>query len=129
MRKVVSIFLMLVVLASTLGITINQHYCRGKLKSVGIWSGKKQCCKESDSNHEETFMGKCCHNLSHFSKLNSGFQPIIVSVDLSPKNLITSLPVFCLPSLTSGTHFSFFNDLRPPPLIRITLLFIQSFRI
>lgn len=56
MRKIVNIFLVLLLLFSTTGVAISKHYCGEILQSVTVNHSPKSCCDGQDMPDD------CCSN-------------------------------------------------------------------
>lgn len=81
-RKIVNTLLALLLLMSTTGITLSQHYCMGRLKSAAIFTHAEHC----SSNQERDPM-PCCQDVESELKVEDlskvsfayDFQPVLVS--------------------------------------------------
>jgi len=71
LKKIGHITLAFVLLASTVGLTINLHYCKDKLYDVGLFTEAKNCCKDkehqhtSDIAHEHKHHNHSCDSENH----------------------------------------------------------------
>jgi len=66
MKKFLVFILLLVYTTFASGITLQLHYCKGKLKSISLFAKEKEnnCCKsKTKKNH-------CCDNKTSFFKVN-----------------------------------------------------------
>lgn len=142
-HKIVNIILSVVFLFATMGITINKHYCGGKLQDAALFISANQCntdgskeirrersinnsCKMTDTINKND----CCENQTDYFKANKfisnlnsakvlpGFQiiPIVFSI------------IFDLFVPETGNLTKFFNY-KPPLLHRDISVFFQSFLI
>ena len=68
MKKVFSIFLTAIFLASAMGMTINSHFCGYKLQSVSLL--KQDCCCKKGSMPEG-----CCKNEMKVVKITDDYSP------------------------------------------------------
>lgn len=63
-RILLSGFLAVVFLFSTLSFTVNQHYCGKMLMESTIFKSVKDCCAVYNSNIDKTYdISNCCSNL------------------------------------------------------------------
>ena len=68
-RKTGHIILALLVLCTTTGVVVNQHYAEGELYSSSLYSDPVSCC---DSEEEKDSMN--CHEESTVYKVKSSFR-------------------------------------------------------
>ena len=77
--KLLNIFLASVIFISTVGVTVNRHYCQKQLRSTGLWWMPKSCHETADTNDKlpscpfhvkETNVKKrkCCSEESDYVK-------------------------------------------------------------
>ena len=64
MKKFLVFTLLLVYTTFASGITLQLHYCKGKLKSVSLFEKEKGCCKSKIKKKN------CCDNRTSFFKVN-----------------------------------------------------------
>lgn len=109
MKKIFSIFLSVIFLASAMGVTINSHYCGMKLKSVSL-SSKGCCCKKNIKMPKD-----CCKNEIKYVKITDDYSPSadfhFVKADIFP------LPLFFafIPKASPGLFSVISNNHSPPP--------------
>jgi len=122
-KKVFSIFLSVIFLASAMGLTINSHYCGKKLSSVSIVA-QGCCCKE------KTPMKKgCCKNEIKYVKIADDYSPSaqfhFTKVDISP--VVLNVPF--ITSVSDKLVSNLFNNLSPPPKLVDRVIAFHSFLI
>ncbi len=109
MKKVVSIFLSILFLASAIGINIHSHYCGGKLESVGVIK-KKSCCDDEKSMPEN-----CCKNETNYVKVNSDYSPAF-EFHLAKTTFSSAIIYFEFTPKISFKNYSVLkNNHSPPP--------------
>ncbi|QAA81638.1 hypothetical protein EI546_07825 [Aequorivita sp. H23M31] len=123
MKKAISIFLSLLMLASSSGIAYAQHFCSGMEMMSEVTLGEKHlsCGMEEDLDSsceaEDVHEDHCCQN--HITKINTDDNFAKASFDISfQKTFIASfVSVFVLHEVEiASTHKIFFADYSPPPL-------------
>ena len=124
MKKVVSVFFILSLLTSTVGVVINKHYCGGKLASTTLFSSGDCGCGDNEMDDG------CCQNVAKFHQLdedyNSSSFMLIVNSDYSTPLLAKSIDLLMLERVINTSHYLNY----PPPLIeRDNTVFFQSFRV
>lgn len=65
LKKVGHISIILLLLVSTMGLTVNLHYCKDKLYDVGIFSEATNCCIDIGDAHEHPGDVSHHHDASH----------------------------------------------------------------
>jgi hypothetical protein len=121
LRKVIHITLIVLLLATTTGMTVYKHYCGDDLKSVSVNSAPKSCC--------EVPCG-CCHNESFSVKINDDFSVTAFNFDFHQVEI--AVPVVCqlfiidLPVQPKMVEPKY--DLPPPP-IQTILSSLQTYRL
>lgn len=110
----------IVLMVTTMGITIHQHYCGTRLVKTTLFHPPASCCEMPD----------CCHDESVTLSLKTDF-----TLDVLPIEQVTQFsmlhPVYEIASLLTSTNNStgFAPDPDPPPLLRYTLAMHQCFRL
>lgn len=62
----------LLILMSTIGLALDIHYCKGEVKSIGIFASAEKCCIDEEPAHcednTETHIAKksCCENTAYY---------------------------------------------------------------
>lgn len=77
MRKIVYIFLVLILLFSTTGIAVSKHFCGEILQSISVNDLAKSCCDEQDMPED------CCNNQVSLEKTEE-IQVSDASLKLAP---------------------------------------------
>ncbi|MFA4853307.1 MAG: hypothetical protein WC599_12385 [Bacteroidales bacterium] len=117
-NKFLNIVLVILLLASTAGITINKHYFGNKLLFTTFFH-KKSCCKTSCN---------CCHNEVKQVKVKDAFQISKVSLPDKTntiKEIVSVVLNFSFMVLSNPVkHFIYL-----PPGMTIIPAFLQIFRI
>jgi len=115
MKKVTIAILATLYLLVTCGVSVNFHYCMGKLRSVDVgYSANDRCGKCGMS----TKKSGCCHDQTHWFKVNDNHQGNTAFVSISapamdiahPEPVQSLAPIFYHLITTSGNH--------SPPLLR-----------
>ncbi|MFO8235503.1 MAG: hypothetical protein R6U04_08890 [Bacteroidales bacterium] len=78
LNKVGNIILAVLVLCTTAGMIVNQHYTDGKLYSASFYSNPESCCNNDDGEHKAT-----CNDVFKFYKVEDEFRvsnQILISV-------------------------------------------------
>jgi hypothetical protein len=136
-RKIGSILLVTLVIATTGGFSIYQHVCLcfGNSSSIFIkatcehdHSSEKasccmpentpSCCAEKPAPVSESNFHKdhCCKNFSQFLKINDSFQPRFEKVTLKPLTLASVILNYAIPvDDNSLSALNLFNSSLPPP--------------
>jgi hypothetical protein len=118
LKKISSIFIAVLLLITTTGLTIDRHYCGESLVSV-TFGKSPDCCKSP---------GCCHHHLRHI-KINDSFQASEFSNKI--KVLSSSFP-YLVPENTQWLNFSLvtlLSNVHSPPLINLVKdCFLQVFR-
>ena len=123
MKKIISLFILVIYMASAIGFTYSLHYCGGKFKEVCFTSDtEKNCCGKDEKQ------GKCCSNKVISAKFksdqNSSAKSIILK--LLTFNLHT-LPDYFFKSIVKKEVFA--NCIvkwQPPPLIISVPIYLRN---
>ena len=103
-QRFLHIFLALMVFISTIGVTVNRHYCQKQLRSTGLWWIPVSCheAKTADSKlpscpfhaqKSDTEKRKCCSEDSDYKKIETG-QDFVFSKVLADLSVLDFVPVF-----------------------------------
>ncbi|AFL80063.1 hypothetical protein Aeqsu_0552 [Aequorivita sublithincola DSM 14238] len=126
MKKAISIFLSILMLASSSGMAYSQHFCGGLEMMSEITLGEKllSCGMEtnvldSDCGGETTTHDShdCCKN--HITKIHTddNFAKASFNLKLNKTFVATFISVFVLQEVEiTSTEKTFFADYNPPPL-------------
>jgi|ERR1051326_8389166 hypothetical protein len=108
MKKLFSIFLAVIFLASAMGMNIHSHFCGKKLEYVGVV--KHNCCCKKKS----TMPKDCCKNEIKTVKLTDDFTTS-ESQKISKQNFsITVFEFLFTAQLQNSSDFSLVNYHSPP---------------
>lgn len=108
MKKVFSIFIVIVFLTSAMGLTINAHYCGMKLRSVSLT--EKDCCCEAVPAEEKD---DCCTNEIKYIKITDIYSPAS-QFQAEKVDIALALGCFVFPS-SLVIRTSYFAFQSPPP--------------
>lgn len=127
-KKIANVFLAVLLMVATTGVTLNKHYCLGQLKSISIFHEAKSCMTEMDME-EESCPLDCCDNTSEQYKLEE-FKQVSFEDSFAPDlKLIAVISYFLANS--DLTHAPASNTPNPhylPPLIDQDIpVMVQSF--
>ena len=143
LKKSVAILLCGVVLLSSWGYTIDQHFCQGKLVNTSFFSpapscspmAKKMCEAHppiSKSPTDPSFhRPPCCQNSGYYSHLEINVKPVTQSADIFSDIQQVILPVqhdFLLLSQSVINRSPETHTADPPPLLRTSIHWTGSFR-
>ena len=144
MKRLVSIFLMLTVLISSIGVSVNTHICKkeGVIKSYFVDFGECVCEVEIEeaSAHkccnkqtvEKTEQKGCCQDETAFFQLDFDYVTQIENLTLNPDLLFTSVLIYTIftpLNIEENTNIVEFNHYLPPIPNRDIPILIQSFLI
>ena len=121
MKRIASILVLFILIASTVGVVINKHYCGGNLASISLFSSSGPCgC--GDKNMDEG----CCQDKASIVQLdedyNSSSFELNISSDYATMSLAQSVNSFILKINTAN-----YQRYIPPLIERDIPLFVQSF--
>ena len=141
LKKIGHIILIPLLLVSTMGMTVNMHYCNHKLYDIGIFGKAENCCSpQAHSHHHRSHQ---CNLKNHHKKncedetirldkvdnfvvsyFNLDFQNIPLST------LFSFISVFTDINSTSVAQQVEFHDLNiSPPEIQVVLSLLQTYLI
>jgi hypothetical protein len=121
-NKAIHITLALLLIVSTTGITITEHYCGRELVSVNILSKPDACCDNSGCCHNETVTVKLDADIINLSPTYL-FELISSSISLDSEAIFNNNYLL---STDLVTNFIKSSDL-PPPDIREVLSKLGTF--
>lgn len=139
MKKAISIFLSVLMLASSSGIAYAQHFCGGTEMMAKITLGENHlsCGMEADTTDssctDETTAAEahdCCKN--HITKIQTDDNFAKAAFDLKLNNnfFVTLVSVFELHEVEiTSTQKTFFADYNPPPLEQNLNILYETFLI
>jgi hypothetical protein len=106
LKKASHIIMSLLLVTTTLGITLNAHYCGNHLKSVSVLADQDSCCNIPDG---------CCHDESETFRIEDEFASS--SIHFEPKLVLIQVLDYFIPSIEdlTATHFRIRVIEEPPP--------------
>ena len=125
LAKILNVFLALLLLLSTSGVTLHKHYCMGRLKNIAVFQEAKSCITKMGMERAMD----CCEDVEEELKVTD-LNKVSFAFSLTPQlHLLAAFTyVFIDWDLFSNVslHFPYVNY--KPPLIDpdITVL-VQSF--
>ncbi len=137
MKKIISIFLSVLLFASSSGIAYAQHFCGGQEMMSEITLGHKNLscgmtAKISDCGEEDTLSKEhdCCEN--QFTKISTddNFAKATFNISLNKAFVAAFVPIFILqklPVYEANNHF--YADYNPPPIDKDIPVLYQTFLI
>ena len=111
MKKFVAIFFSIFYLISSSGISLNVHYCGGKMKHVSfITTNEKGCCGKKKMSK------KCCKDKVAYFKIKDNHKSNLVAKVVPPpvKLINTVLPSVHVDCYTSTVIVTVENNHSPP---------------
>ena len=123
MKKAGAILLIFLLLVSIVGLSINTHYCGGKLAGISIYLPATCGCGNIEMPSD------CCSNEQQILQLDEEYQPVIQAVNFSPK-LLAELPGDLSNLFRVSTYSpADFLNYKPPLIERDLTVLVQSFLI
>ncbi|MFC2138000.1 hypothetical protein ACFLTE_07485 [Bacteroidota bacterium] len=119
LRKVLNIILVSILLISTTGFNVSQHYCGTRLVDVKLNNEVKPCCGTKSS---------CCHNEVNHYKLDEDFSFANRSIEMGTREVLISL--FESEPIQNFINESFTSIVIKPPgvlfknIVKITCCFL-----
>lgn len=137
MKKVICIFLSILLLGSSSGIAYAQHFCGGMEMHSEITLGEKQlnCGMEIISTHCEDSTvvvneHDCCDNQITQIQTDDNFAKASFDIKLNKTFVTTLIAVFVLQQVEiTSTKKTFYADYSPPPLERDLNILYATFLI
>jgi len=137
MKKAISIFLSILMLASSSGIAYSQHFCGGLEMNSEITFGEKNisCGMEIEKHacvEESTVVEthKCCENQFTKVQTDDNFAKVSFDLKLNKTFVATFVSVFVLKEVEiASTEKIFFADYSPPPLEQDLNILYETFLI
>ncbi len=135
-RPIVSIFMAILVLIASIGVTVNLHVCRGSLQSIALFVKAQPCKMEipkpCHSGKTQTKRNGCCEEESILLKGKETTAEFKTVTELAPSfNLISViLPVlYSINKVDSFRASPRYAHYKPPLADRDITVFVQSFLI
>ena len=139
MKKVVSIFLSVLMLASSSGLAYAQHFCGGmemmsefSLGEKDLSCGMEMNASDADCGNQNTIADShdCCKN--HITKIQTdeNFAKASFDLKLNKTFLATFVSVFVLQEVAIiSKEKTFFAEYNPPPLLQDLNILYETFLI
>ncbi|NOZ48116.1 MAG: hypothetical protein GXO79_15265 [Chlorobi bacterium] len=140
-KRISYIIISLALLITTMGLTINLHYCAGNLYSVAIDSENNNCCE--DNNHKTHMNNSEQNNQCHIEEPQNNHcndETVLVKIDdyftTTTENINTNINDTIVLYAFTGifniftyevTSTSILNDNDSPPYSRQIFSFLQVF--
>lgn len=121
MRIFINILISFLLIVSTTGIYVSEHYCNNHLVSVSFYSNAKKCCD-----------GDCpfCKNINHTYKVKTKF---VQPDNLSVNQINNTISLFALPTvntvLLSSISVIHVVKINPPPGKSLTTVCLSKLRL
>ena len=128
-KAISNILLAVVLLVTSMGVTVNKHYCMGQLKDVSVFHEAESCMKTMKMEMKGGCSMHCCENITEEFKVedfNKANFTTNLAAEYSLLAVITYVLIdFDLISLAeSYTHYLNYK----PPLIELDIpVLVQSF--
>lgn len=139
MRKIVSIFLSILIFASSSGVAYAQHYCGGMeiISQLTIGEAHLSCemgpgelSDDCEIEGDSTEAHDCCQNQVTKIQIDENFAKASFSHDLDQVFVATYIPIFTIQEAEiSLEEKSFFVAYCPPPLERDLNILYDTFLI
>ncbi|MDN3724503.1 hypothetical protein QRD02_08920 [Aequorivita sp. SDUM287046] len=139
MKKTISIFLSILMLASSSGIAYAQHFCSGMEMMAEITLGQKMLscgmdaeAHNSDCDEESEYSPshECCDNHYTEVQIDDNFAKASFDLKLNKSFAATFVSVFVLQEVEiASAEKTFFADYSPPPLERDLNILYETFLI
>ncbi len=122
LRTFLNITLSLILLASTIGFSISEHYCKDNLVSISVNFEADPCCDD----------GACCHTEREYFQLEEDFVSPLVQLDFDYEIVID---LFLANNILfndiimeeASTGLSFITESPPPQAQHAVLSQLQTF--
>lgn len=138
MLKITAIFLTVLMLISSIGVSVDVHYCQDQIKSIAFFGKAKSChdnkvkqtCHHS-KNSNSSEKDDCCHNDKHtFENLDlDAPNPEFSNLTNFQLNFISSFFVSLSERYNNKIVQNNYREYKPPLLQNNILVFQQVFRI
>lgn len=138
MKKVVSIFLALLMLASTIGFATNTHFCGGEAVEhtlslgieyldCGMAEAPEQC--SSENGHDQVRSKPCCENQHELLQLEADATVIQHSLEVNKTFFVDFIHTFVAQLYTFEKQVPDYLNYSPPLLEQDVQILFQSFLI
>lgn len=123
-RNTTSLFLIVLLLATTTGYTISKHYCGDNFIKTSLIVEAETCCGNKGTSD-------CCHNENEYLQMEEDFVIPFIIEELPTAALDILFPIVIeyFHDTTMEVEIYLFNfaESPPPPLLSSELSFLQSF--
>ncbi len=129
MKRIFSISFAAYLLIISLGLTINVHYCGGKIASFQIVSTSTSCCCDTETKSCSSTASDCCSDDSFIVMLDSDYQ-FVQNFQLTKKYSTDYTSVFFNKDFSISLSDQALHPLEldlPPPFKRPSYLLNSSF--
>ncbi|MBC6995018.1 hypothetical protein QWY85_00995 [Neolewinella lacunae] len=142
--RVAHSMLALLVLAGSVGLPVNRHFCRGELQSVAIFGKATPCHQQQqrrsvcpfhptpvEGQEEEAKANNCCQDTHELIQTDDQEPTAKVELPASP-TMVAAFPPLLLRAPTwhlRARTFALYLHYRPPPLWKDVVCDYQVFRI
>ena len=121
LKKIGHIILSIMLLVTTMGMTVSEHFCGDSLKSVAIQAAAEKCCDIPDG---------CCHDESITIKVKDDFSVASHNFDFAQFAVIIPVIIGFEQVETEDSQVVAFSENRlPPPKIQKVLSSLQTYRL
>lgn len=142
MLKITAIFLTVLILISSIGGSVDVHYCQGQIKSIAFFGKAKSChdneikqtchhSKKSDKSNNSNKKENCCHNDKHtIEKSNlDAPNPEFSNLDNFQLKFVATYFVSLSERYHNKIVLNNYREYKPPLVESDILVFYQVFRI
>lgn len=146
--KVLAVFMAFLMFFSSIGFSLDIHYCGNELQNVALFGKAKECemmaqvkeeeksscCESTDKkvqncHNKETAKGNCCHNKKLIIE-NGEFEKLTVTkLDVQPLISVVVFLYSYFKIVSKLESEAIFNEYNPPPLTKNISILHQVFRI
>ncbi|GAA0874897.1 hypothetical protein GCM10009118_13050 [Wandonia haliotis] len=148
-HRISAVFLAILMLSSSIGVSMDVHFCGGELKSFNFFGEadacemqepkkdyNRSCCdseqiKENQQcEHSSELQNNCCHNETFSIDVSDSFEVDYFTLNLSQSPVY--IPLNCHFQLTFSeikSELNYFHYYHPPPIDQDIQVLYQVFRI
>lgn len=108
MKKVFTVILALLYLATTSGATVHLHYCMGKLVDKNLWNQENDSCSKCGMEKSSDSGNDCCKDEQQLVKVEKEHQK--TETVFQPLQLVTPVPTY---SELTAVSFSSITEENP----------------
>ena len=134
--QIITIFLAILTLFSSVFIAIDAHFCCGHIVDITLFGKADVCemdmisCKDENTSILK-IKGNCCHNSKVYKSVENFYGDDFVQVDLQQLDFTPNLYSSNVSDLfiESEIHHNYFSYYRPPLITKDILVLVQRFLI